>query len=73
MKITVQEVKENEDGSADAVINFDNEGLKYLLQYAVIDILTKWAEQYPIDPPDSEKKVKLDDAIRKRKTRSTKS
>ena len=67
MRITVEEVKENEDGSADAVINFDNEGLKYLIQYAVIDILTKWAEQRPIEQPTPTKKVKIPHAISKRK------
>lgn len=67
MKITIEEVKENEDGSADAVINFDNEGLKYLIQYAVLDILTKWVEQRPIEQPQSEKKVKIPNAISKRK------
>ncbi len=67
MKIVVEEVKENADGSADATIHFDNEGLKYLIQYAVLDILTKYVEKYPIEQPESEKKVKLPNAISKRK------
>lgn len=67
MNIRIEEIKENADGSADAVIHFDNEGLKYLIQYAVIDILTKYVEQYPIEQPESEKKVKLPNAISKRK------
>lgn len=72
MKIVVEEVKENEDGSADAVIHFDNEGLKYLIQYAVIDILTKYVEQHPIEQPESEKKVKLPNAVSKRKASTKK-
>lgn len=67
MKIIIKEVKENADGSADADIHFDNEGLKYLIQYAVLDILTKYAEQHPIEQPESDKKVKLPNAISKRK------
>lgn len=67
MNIRIEEIKDNPDGSADAVIHFDNEGLKYLIQHAVIDILTKYVEQYPIEQPESEKKVKLPNAISKRK------
>lgn len=70
MNITIKEIKENEDGSADADIHFDNEGLKYLIQYAVIDILTKYAEQHPIEQPTPTKKVKLSNAISKRKRSS---
>ena len=67
MNITVKEIKENADGSADADIHFDAEGLKYLIQYAVLDILTKHVKQHPIEQPESEKKVKLPNAISKRK------
>jgi hypothetical protein len=66
MRITVEEISENEDGSANAVINFDNEGLKYLIQYAVLDILTRYAEQHPIVQPE-EKKAKKVNVPRKRK------
>ena len=54
MKITVEMVSENKDGSANCTINFDDEGLKYLVQHAVIDILTKYAEQNPIKQPDED-------------------
>ena len=67
MNITIKEIKENADGSADANITFDAEGLKYLIQYAVLDILTKYVEQHPIEQPETEKKVKLPNAISKRK------
>lgn len=52
MKITVETVSENKDGSVNVNIDFDDEGLKYLVQHAVIDILTKYAEQNPIKQPD---------------------
>ena len=67
MEIRIETVKENADGSADALVHFNAEGLKYLIQYAVIDILTKYVEQHPIEQPESEKKVKLPNAISKRK------
>jgi hypothetical protein len=72
VKIVVKEVKENEDGSADAVVHFDNEGLKYLIQYAVIDILTKYVAAHPIEQPDIDTKVKLPNAISKRKASTKK-
>jgi hypothetical protein len=39
MKFTVTEVKENEDGSANAILNLDNEAREYLLNYAFIHML----------------------------------
>jgi hypothetical protein len=56
MNIRVEEVTENPDGSANAVIYFDNEGLKFLIQYGVLDILTKYSEQNPIPQPEPVKK-----------------
>jgi hypothetical protein len=67
MNIVIKEIQENADGSADADIHFDAEGLKYLIQYAVLDILRKQVQQSPIEQPESEKKVKLSNAISKRK------
>jgi hypothetical protein len=72
MMIRIEEVKENADGSADAVIHFNAEGLKYLIQHAVIDILTKYVKQNPIVQPESEKKVKKPNAISKRKASTQK-
>ena len=56
MNIRVEEVTENPDGSANAVIYFDNEGLKLLIQYGVLDILTKYSEQNPIPQSEPVKK-----------------
>jgi hypothetical protein len=67
MEIRIETVKENADGSADALIHFNAEGLKYLIQYAVIDILREHAKQNPIQQPESEKKVKLPNDTSKRK------
>lgn len=72
MEIRIETVKENPDGSADAVIHFNAEGLKYLIQHAVIDILTKYVQQNPIVQPESEKKVKKPNAISKRKASTQK-
>jgi hypothetical protein len=41
----VEEVIENEDGSARLVIDMDNEMLQLLIEHAVTDILTKAVEE----------------------------
>jgi hypothetical protein len=41
MDIKIKIVRENEDGSADAVVDFDDDGLKLIVQYGVIAMLTE--------------------------------
>ena len=45
MEITVKVIKENKDGSADALVNFDKEGLEFLIQEGVLSILKQYIEQ----------------------------
>jgi hypothetical protein len=45
MEITVKVIKENKDGSADALVNFDKEGLEFLVQEGVLSILKQYIEQ----------------------------
>jgi hypothetical protein len=45
MNITIKTIKENKDGSADAVVNFDKEGLEFLVQEGVLSILRQYVEQ----------------------------
>ena len=45
MNIQIQIVKENEDGSADALVNFDKEGLGILVEAGIISILRQYIEQ----------------------------
>ena len=54
--IKVEIVKENEDGSADALVHFDKEGLAILVQYGIISMLTKAINEYADKKPS--KKVK---------------
>jgi hypothetical protein len=53
MQIQVEIVKEHEDGSADALVHFDKEGLAILVQYGILDMLNKAVEHYKttIDTP----------------------
>jgi len=45
MNIQVEIVKENDDGSADALVHFDKEGLAMLVQEGIISILRQYIEQ----------------------------
>ena len=45
MQIQIEIVKENKDGSADAMVHFDKEGLGILVEEGVISILRKYIEQ----------------------------
>jgi hypothetical protein len=39
MKIEIEVIEENEDGSADATINFDKEALALLIQWGLVAML----------------------------------
>ena len=55
MNITVESIKENEDGSADCIIHIDAEGKDFLIRYAIIAALTESIELGKIaTPPDAE-------------------
>ena len=45
MQIQIEIVKENKDGSADALVHFDKEGLEILVQTGIISILRQYIEQ----------------------------
>jgi hypothetical protein len=45
MNITIKTIKENKDGSADAIVKFDNEGLEFLVQEGVLSILKQYIAQ----------------------------
>jgi hypothetical protein len=45
MQIQIEIVKENEDGSADALVHFDAEGLGILVETGILSILRQYIEQ----------------------------
>ena len=53
MDISVKILKENEDGSAEAIINFDKEGLETLVQWGFVALLTKALDEYAVKPKKS--------------------
>jgi hypothetical protein len=73
MNIRIEEVSTNKDGSTNVCIDFDDEGLKYLVQHAVIDILTQYAKQNPIKQPDEDANATAKPKARKRHTTSRRS
>jgi len=46
MDITVKITKENKDGSADAIVRFDKQGLETLVQWGLVAMLTKALDEY---------------------------
>lgn len=48
MKIEVKIIKENADGSANAQVDFDKEGLETLVQWGLVSLLTKAVDEYKI-------------------------
>ena len=65
MDIKVKIVKENADGSANAQVDFDKEGLETLVQWGLVSLLTKAIDEYkvrddeiPFPVPKSKRKKK---------------
>jgi hypothetical protein len=52
MEISVKIVKENKDGSADAVVKFDKQGLEVLVQWGLVAMLTKAIDEYKVRPDE---------------------
>jgi len=45
MNIQLEIIKEHEDGSADAIVNFDKEGLAVLVEAGILSILQQYIDQ----------------------------
>ena len=68
MKISVKIIKENKDGSANAQVDFDKEGLETLVQWGLVAMLTKAVDESRVRPEeDSESIIKRARAIAKEK------
>lgn len=48
--ITVTIIKENKDGSADAKVKFDKQGLEILVEQGIISMLTKGLDELKARP-----------------------
>ena len=50
MKIQVKILKENKDGSANAEVIFDKQGLETLVQWGLVSMLTAAIDEYKVRP-----------------------
>jgi hypothetical protein len=67
MKIEVKIIKENKDGSANAQVDFDKEGLETLVQWGLVAMLTKAIDEYKVRPDEDEITIEPEFPIKKRK------
>ena len=58
MKIQVKILNENPDGSANAQVDFDNEGLETLVKWGLVALLTKAVDEYKVRPEEAVKPIK---------------
>jgi hypothetical protein len=54
MEISVKIINENKDGSADAMVRYDKEGLETLIQWGIVAMLTKAVDEYKVRPDEAE-------------------
>ena len=54
-QISVRIIKENKDGSADAEVTFNREGLETLIQWGLVSMLTAAIDAYKVKPEPSKK------------------
>lgn len=50
--ISVQIIKENKDGSADAQVTFSKQGLETLVQWGIVALLTAAVDEYRVRPEE---------------------
>jgi hypothetical protein len=55
MKIQVKILKENKDGSANAEVIFDKQGLEVLVEWGMVALLTQAIDEYKVKPDKSKK------------------
>jgi hypothetical protein len=58
MEISVKIIKENKDGSANAEVNFDKEGLEVLVQWGIVAMLIKAIDEYKVRDDEAEISIK---------------
>jgi len=67
MKIEVKIIKENKDGSANAQVDFDKEGLETLVQWGLVAMLTKAIDEYKVRPDEDEITIEPEFPIKRKK------
>ena len=57
VNIQVKIIKENDDGSANAQVDFDKQGLETLVQWGLVAMLTKAIDEYRVRPEENSQVV----------------
>ncbi len=52
MKFTISKINENEDGSANVMLDLDNEAREYLMNYAFINMLKQAIDEGKLYKPE---------------------
>ena len=52
MKFTISKIKENEDGSANVILDLDDEAREYLMNYAFIHMLKQAINEGKLYKPE---------------------
>ena len=60
MNIQIEIIKEHKDGSADAIVHFDAEGLGILVEAGIISILRQYIDQERLKANKSSTTVNVD-------------
>jgi hypothetical protein len=63
MKIQVKILKENKDGSANAEVIFDKQGLEVLVQWGIVALLTQAIDEYKVRPEEPIKRKKVNEPL----------
>jgi hypothetical protein len=53
--ISIHIIKENKDGSADAQVKFNKQGLETLIQWGIVAMLTAAVDEYRVRPEEGSK------------------
>jgi hypothetical protein len=53
--ISIKIIKENKDGSADAQVKFNKQGLETLVQWGIVAMLTAAIDEYRVRPEEGSK------------------
>ena len=69
MDITVKITKENKDGSADAIVRFDKNGLETLVQWGLIAMLKQAIDEYATADQIAERKKPAVKKVAKKKAK----
>jgi hypothetical protein len=67
MEIKLRVIKENKDGSANATVDFDKEGLEFLVQEGILHILEAYIKQNENAKEGMKLRKKLDQSKGKKK------